>query len=61
MDIDLFFLILNSIVTFSCGITILLLTYLKIIERHLLYYFWLIGFIPYAFEIFYGVSSEKTI
>lgn len=51
ISIDSFSLIVNFIVTISCGAYIFYSVYLRRVERHPFYYFWIVGFILYAFEI----------
>jgi len=51
MDINFLFLIINSIVTCSCGGALAYFLYYRKVEKHRLYYAWSVGFILYGIEI----------
>jgi len=51
IDINSLFLIINSIVTCSCGGILAYFIYDRTVENHLFYYAWSVGFILYGIEI----------
>jgi len=52
VNADFILKVLNSLLTISCGITIIYLLLAKKLQRSIFYYGWACGFILYGFQIF---------
>lgn len=61
VNLDLLLLLLNSLLTISCGILLFYLLSIRKLQKNIFYYGWATGFIFYGLQIFMRVLKFNTL